>query len=420
VVQWAAAHWQFNVCQLLLAKGADVEARNWGGIFKPATPLGMACSAASYNQFTVTNFRPKHATDTLGLLLESGLDTDVSVEIDYNLYYLSEGLTQRWLPHSIRRAVAQQFSWLMRKYTQDTTYGELAPCTEPHTGSFAAISVSQICFTAGNEFWSEERFDYGLFAHMDIQTFQSLWLFLVAEAAVYGDISPDISPIFRRAYTGDFHFQHSWDVDGEKGRDSPMQLALRSFAALGTFHSILMASGTDIVKFAEKESTMPWCNHSQETLVSLLSLQPQRYEDLASLFDTVDSCRCCHHNFEHDAVWDWEEIVASVENGKSLVSLLDPLVGQKEDYFGSSLHYCEDCELGMQTPCASGESHDAQAEGSDETAESDSEDNEDPLGGMQVSGMGYQQTEEGADASSSDESSSSSSFSDEDFGADAD
>jgi hypothetical protein len=138
------------------------------------------------------------------------------------------------------------------------------------------------------------------------------------------------------------------------------------------------------------------------------------------LFDTVDSCRRCHHNFEHNAVWDWEEIVASVENGKSLVSLLDPLVGQKEDYFGSSLHYCEDCELGMQTPCASGESHDAQAEGSDETAESDSEDNEDPLGGMQVSGMGYQQTEEGADASSSDESSSSSSFSDEDFGADAD
>jgi len=87
---------------------------------------------------------------------------------------------------------------------------------------------------------------------------------------VYGDISPDISPKFRRAYTGDFHFQHSWDVDGEKGRNSPMQLALRSFAAFGTFHSILMASGADIVKFAEKESTMPWCNHSQETLMSLL------------------------------------------------------------------------------------------------------------------------------------------------------
>jgi len=138
------------------------------------------------------------------------------------------------------------------------------------------------------------------------------------------------------------------------------------------------------------------------------------------LFDTVDTCRRCHHNFEHDAVWDWEKIFDSVETGESLVSLLDPLVGQKEDFFGSSLHYCEDCEVGMQTPCASDGSHDAQAEGSNETAESDSEDDEDPLGGMQVSGMEKQQSEEGADASSSNESSSSRSFSDEDSGEEAD
>lgn len=49
-----------------------------------------------------------------------------------------------------------------------------------------------------------------------------------------------------------------------------------------------------------------------------------------------------------------------------------------------------------------------------------SEDDQDPLGGVQVFGIGYEQMEDGADDGSSNESSSSRSFSDEDAGKEAD
>jgi hypothetical protein len=199
-----------------------------------------------------------------------------------------------------------------------------------------------------------------------------------------------------------------------------MQLAMRSFAALRTFHSILMASGTDIVEFAEKESTMPWCKRSQETLVRLLSPQPQGYQNLASLLYTFDTCRRCHRVFGLVDLWDWEEIVEFVETGKSLAGVLEYLVSEKEGIFGSSVHYCKNCRVRVRSPTESDGSQDDQAENSDENTESDSEDDEDPLTGMRVSGMGYEQTEEGADASSSDESSSSRSSSHEDFGEDMD
>lgn len=129
-MQWAAAHWQLNICQLLLKKGADVEARNWGGIYTPRTPLGIACSSGKYEKFTSTNFRQNYATDTLDLLLQSGLDIHASVEIDNNLYYLGGVTTVYTLPHSIKRAIAQQFSWLMHKYTQAITCDGLLPCIE--------------------------------------------------------------------------------------------------------------------------------------------------------------------------------------------------------------------------------------------------------------------------------------------------
>lgn len=255
---------------------------------------------------------------------------------------------------------------------------------------------------------------------MGIQIFQSLWLHLIAGATLYGEIRPGFSPRFCREYAGDFHYQQPWDLDGRTGRDSPTQLALRSFAALATFRSILTASKTDIVKFIEKESTMPWCKHSQQTLMSLFSLQSQEYKDSGFLFRTTATCRYCHRHFLHDELLDWEEIVVSVEAGNSLASLLDSVSNEQKHALACSVLYCETCEMDMQTLRESDESQDDEAEDSDGNMESDSEDDEDPVSGMQVSGMGYEQTEEGADANSSDESSSSRSFSDEDSGEEAD
>ncbi|GAB7331330.1 hypothetical protein MBLNU13_g02769t1 [Cladosporium sp. NU13] len=409
LLHWAAAHWQFHICQLLLAKGADVEARNWVGIYVPVTPLGIACCSGDYRQFAFTNFRPKHATDTLDLLLESGLDTHVSVEIDYNLHHLGESMTRSMVPPSIRRTFAQQFAWLMRKYIKATTCGGLLSCTELHAEACAAIKQSTICFAGSDKSWDEERFDYGVFAYMGIQACQSFWLSLIAAATVCGEILPEISPQLCRAYAGDFHYQQSWDVHGHTGRDSPMQLALRSFAALGTFHSILTASGTDIVKFTEKESTMPWCNHSHETLISFFSLQHQEYSYFISLFSTPSMCYDCGCEFQHEGFTNWEEAVELVRSGRSLASLLEYPSEEERYILDLSMDHCETCRFDMHASSESDESEDGQTENDNEhigIIEGDVEGDGDPLSDERISGMEFERMEEGTDADSSDESSS--------------
>jgi hypothetical protein len=347
-MQWAAAHWQLEICQLLLAKGADVEAYNWGGIYTPVTPLGIACSIGYYRQFALTNIEKKHATDTLGLLLESGLDTHASVEIDHNLYYLAAGITMTTLPHSVRRAVAQQFLWLMRKYIQATTYDGLLSYTEPHPKACEAIMASEVCFTYSDEFWKEQRPDSEFLTFMDTQVFQTFWLYMLAQATEYGDIISRLSLQFCRSFTGDSHYQQPWKVYGHTSEQSPMQLALSSFEALRTFYYILKVSGTDIVQFTELESTMPWCTYTQEALMGFFSLQYQRCTYFKAPSLTSSICHDCKREFQHEVSVGWEGAIELVRSGESLASSLECVSYEEEDrlYFQES--YCQDCSVAMQ------------------------------------------------------------------------
>jgi hypothetical protein len=405
-MQWAAAHWQLEVCQLLLAKGADVEAYNWDEDFTPVTPLGIACFMGYNRQLAFTNIETKHAIDTLGLLSENGLDTHASVEIDHNLFFLGEGISQTKLPHSVRRAVAQQFSWLMRKYIQATTYDGLLSYTGPRPEACKAIMASNVCFTYNDGFWNEERSDCKVHTLIDTQTFHSFWLFLLAGATEYGESYMKVSPEFCQSFAGNFHFQKPWVVDGDTFQQSPMQLALRSFDALGTFHSILMASGTDIVRFTELECTMPWCTHTQETLMDFFSLQPQSYTHFRSLFSTPSMCHDCDRKFQHEGLMNWEETVELVESGRSLAILLQFPSEEAKDALFESISYCEDCRLDTYISSESDESEDDQTEDDAEHMgfiESEIEGDENPLSGMRVSGMGNERLEGGTDACSSDE-----------------
>lgn len=413
-MQWAAAHWQLEVCQLLLAKGADVEAYNWGGIYTPVTPLGIACSIGYYQQFAFTNIEIKHATDTLGLLLESGLDTDASVEVDGNLLYLGESITMTKLPHSVRHAAAQQFSWLMQKYIQATTYDGLLSYTKLHPAAHAAIRQSDICYTYNDDFWNEERPDCALLRSMDTQFFQSFWLFLISSVTIYASSSPDISPQFCRSFAGNFHYQQPWVLEGHPDEQSPMQLALRSFIAPEMFHSILMASGIEIVSFTELECTMPWCTYTQETLMNFFSLHHWQYTYFRTLFSVRSDCRRCRRDFQHEGLMNWVQTVELVESGRSLASLLKFPSEEARDALLVSIAYCEDCRADTYTSSdESEESEDDQAEDDDEHMgfiEGEVEFEEDPLSDMRVSGMGYEQMEGGTEACSSGES-----LSDEDF-----
>lgn len=352
---------------------------------------------------------PKHATDTLGLLLEKGLDIHATVENDYNLSRVGESLRRPKTSHPIRRAVAQQFLWLLRKYIQATTCDGLLSCTGLHPKACTAIMQSGIYFTGSDGIWNEGRPGGELLTFMDTQAFQSFWLYMIASASEYGDLFSGFSPRFFRSFAGNFHYQQPWTVDGHTSEQSPMQLALRSFAALGTFHSVLVASGTDIVKFTEVECTMPWCTYTQDMLMDFFSLQHQSYEYFVSLFPTISICHDCNSGFQHEGPMIWEETIKLVRSGRSLANLLECLLEEEEDTLESCMDYCEDCRLGMCRSSESNESEDDQADDNAEQMgfiEGEIEGDENPLNHTRVHGMEYERMEEGTDADSSDESSS--------------
>lgn len=381
-MQWAAAHWQLEICQLLLAKGADVEARDWGAIYEPLTPLGIACSIDYFCPTAFTNVETKHATDTLCLLLESGLDTHASVELDHNLGFLSEGIAMTTAQRPIRRAMAQQFSWLMRRYIQAITCDGLFSYTELHPDVYTAMMMSDVCFTDSDEFWNEERSDCEFLKHMDTQKFQSFWLFLLAEATEHGEIYFDVAPEFCRSFTGDFHYQQPWEVHGHTSEQSPMQLALSSSEALRTFYYILKVSGTDIVQFTELESTMPWCTYTQEALMDFFSLQHQGCTFFKSPFSESSICRDCDLEFQHVGLMDWEETIELVRSGGPLASSLECVPYEEEDRLHFQEIYCQDCRAAMQKSWESEESQNNRANDSNEHMgfiESELDDDEQPF-----------------------------------------
>lgn len=383
----------------------------------PITPFGIACRilARDRHQCAFPKLRSKHATDTLRLLLENGLDTQASVETDHNLTYLGEGVSGYEAPHSIKRVIAQQFSWLMRNYIQATTCDGLLSCTALSPATCEAIRHSSICYTNRDEFWEKERAGCELLTHSDTQAFQPLWLSIIAAAAVYGDLICNISPEFCKSYAGNFDYEQSWSMNDHTGRDRPMQLALRGFAAVGTFHSILVASGTDIVRFTELECMMPWCDYTQEALMSFFSLPPERYLEFAALISAPKMCYFCYKEFQHEGLMTWEETIQSVKSGRSLASLLEYPSKAEESRLNFLMRHCEDCRSEVYTSSESDDSEDDQTEDSDDERigfiESEIGDDEDFLSDIRVSQVEHEQMEYDAGVGSSDES-----LSDEDLG----
>jgi hypothetical protein len=254
---------------------------------------------------------------------------------------------------------------------------------------------------------------------MNIQAFQSFWLYMIAAATRYGDLHSEVSSQFCQSFAGNFHYQQSWTVAEHTGSDSPMQLALKSFAALRIFHLILMASETDISNFAKVECTMPWCDYTQETLMNFFSLQPWEYTEFSGLFSTAAICQPCGEKFQHKGLMNWEGTIQLVNSDKSLASLLDYTSEAERKRHRSLMRCCESCRSYVYTSSESDESEDDQAEDNEEHMgfiEGEVEGDAEPLGDIRIPGMEYERMEESTDADSSDESSSSRISIDEDLG----
>lgn len=124
---------------------------------------------------------------------------------------------------------------------------------------------------------------------------------------------------------------------------SPLELALRSFAAFGTFHHILLTTCMGIEWFTRVECTMPWCTDTQQTLDNLFTIDSGTYRKFNKLFSGARSCFVCREGYQHEGVKDWHEVVGLVRSGKPWNTLLEFGSEEEESRLRWTWKCCESC-----------------------------------------------------------------------------
>jgi hypothetical protein len=332
---------QVEICRLLLAKGADIDARDWQ---YSHTPLRSACHQGNRGRAKTVNFSCNDFVNTVRLLIESGVDVCVSVEVDHSTFWLADSLNfpEHIVSTSEKLKIIDGLLWLFRKYMQATTCDGVIPTDVLHQWACPTISQSEI-----EEYYSDRWFLEGSDNHFltrkDTLAFQSYWLFRLAMATEAGEVCNKLSRDFCCTYAGDFHYRLPLELNGRTIETSPMELALSSFFALGSFHLILSATGIDVKDFTKVECTMPWCHHTQQTLDRIFSLDPEEYWGLQQRFPGESRCFGCHGPFQHYDVEDWEAIVGLVKSGRSLDSVLEFASEADEAIYLSTRKLCKSC-----------------------------------------------------------------------------
>jgi hypothetical protein len=277
-------------------------------------------------------------------MIESGVDVCVSVEVDYSTFRLADSLhlDEHIVSTSEKLKIIAGLSWLFRNYIQATTCDGVLPVDVLHPEAYRTISQSTIQDGDSN-IWFLEGSDDHFLTRKDTLAFQSFWLFTLARATEYQDLSDTFSHEFCRTYSGDFHYRLPLETVGRTTETSPMELALGSFAALATLHYILLATGADVKEFTKVECTMPWCALTQQTLDGFFSLDPEEYSSLQQRFPGQSHCLTCWMEFQHYDVEDWEAIVGLVKSGRSLHSVLKFASEAEEDVYLLRRESCKSC-----------------------------------------------------------------------------
>lgn len=188
----------------------------------------------------------------------------------------------------------------------------------------------------------------------DIEALQSFWLSLIRGNPFKPLTRMALSSDFFMMYRIGFHYQGLLPFTTETVKTTtPLQVALRSFDTFARFHCILVATGTDPKAFAATESTMPWCNYTQQTLENLFSVDVDAYEKLKPLFKRLKYCRSsdrspeCFRVFYSNELLDWYEVIALVRSGRSLASLLRFPSEEEERRLHLASYYCDACTSKM-------------------------------------------------------------------------
>ena len=349
-----------------------------------------------------------------GLLLDNGFDIQTSVELNEDLFALADAYCDS--SHSLPQEYLRIIPWLVQRYLQTITCDGALPSINLHVQVYDAL---RHCI---DEFDAQDL-PGDILTPKDLHAFQSFWLHSLQKR--WGLFS-QVPRQFFRTYTGDYHYQRLWDMEGCTARISPMQMALTSLRALANFRYILSASGIDIVEFAEKESTMPWCTDTKETLMNFFSFESKDYEAFEYIVSSPTLCDRCWREFQYKGLIDWGIVVGLVRSGNPLAIVLSPLRSDlSEEDLESVSYLCEDCHPGMTVYSDSDDSRTDLEECNNEGMgfietddEIEVEAGEDSHNIVQVSVTGDEQIEGGTRIDLSEELSSSSSeaSSDEDSG----
>jgi hypothetical protein len=264
------------------------------------------------------------------------MDVCISVEVDGDAFSLADALGYSNVPMLKKRKIIGGLSWLFRKYIQATTCDGVLSIDGLHP--MACTTIRQSGITDGDSsIWPLERSDNHFFTRKDTLAFRPYWLYELAVATECNEPLHDFSHEFCRIYSGDFHYRLPLEIDGRTIETSPMELALGSFAALESFHRILLATGVDVDEFAKVECTMPWCHHTQQTLNGFFSLELESYWRYKWIFW---SCHGCCFAFSDEPLQDWDTVVELVKSGTTLDNLL---YGLEEELWPRRRH-CGVCE----------------------------------------------------------------------------
>jgi hypothetical protein len=264
------------------------------------------------------------------------MDVCISVEVDGDAFSLADALGYSNVPMLKKRKIIGGLSWLFRKYIQATTCDGALPIDGLHPVACQTISCSLI-LDGASSIWSLERSENHLFTRKDTLAFQPYWLYELALATEDNEPLHEFSHEFCRIYSGDFHYQLPLEIRGQTIETSPMELALGSFAALESFHRILLATGVDVDEFVKVECTMPWCHLTQQSLKGFLSLELESYWEYKWIFW---SCHGCCFAFTDEPLQDWDTVVESVKSGTPLDILLYGL----EEKLWPLRRHCGVCE----------------------------------------------------------------------------
>ncbi|KAK3075066.1 hypothetical protein LTR53_001964 [Teratosphaeriaceae sp. CCFEE 6253] len=313
-----------DLCRLLLARGADVHARNWvaskdpfSGTLVCLTAFGSACRSGPDPNSTASRSCETQGQliDTLRVLIEGGTDLGMAMEVDDDMIYLQYALSREGPVFTAERMYAAAYMYAVRMYARDVTCDGLLQIEGPHRNLMSVQWRQELeIANVGHSQDSAVR----IFGRSDYAPLQYYLVYVLSSSAFRDThFRAMLQPL--DLYTGDFHFRLPFEWDGHSRKIAPLDLATWSAGALSSFQTLLAAYDVDLDKFITKGCSMADCKWTEGCLTILLSFQ---WEFLVPIFHICRRCKPCRQWVGREGpLMNWSDLVTRIREATTIDSL---------------------------------------------------------------------------------------------------